>query len=355
MPIRASALFDEFKERNILSGFRGDDALLERVTAATHCGPGALVFVDRAEFVAAVCERGAAGVITTPELADAFAGLAGGAVMTTPDLKLARALVIQAHFDRDLRPEDEPRIHPSAVVHSTATVDPSARIGAHAFVGARAAIGPDAVLLTGVVVEDGARIGARTVLHPKVVVGYDCVLGDDVIVRAGTILGSEGFGFAQDQQRKSHRIPQLGNVVIEDRVVVGANCCIDRGTHGATRIASGTVLDNLCHIAHNVEIGEDCILTAMLCVAGSTKIGKRVITSGQTGIIDHRVIGDDVVLLHRAGVATDVTEAGAYAGVPLMPLREHVKREGSIRRLAGMREALRALEARIEALEKGGG
>ena len=181
--------------------------------------------------------------------------------------------------------------------------------------------------------------------------GFECELGSDVIIRAGTILGSEGFGFAQDEKRRNHRIPQMGKVVIEDRVVIGANCCLDRGTHGATRIGSGTVMDNLCHIAHNVEIGEDCILTAMLCVAGSTKIGKRVVTSGQTGILDHLNVVDDVALVQRAGVASDIETPGAYAGTPLVPLKEYMKSHAALRRLVALRKTVRQLEKRLAALE----
>jgi len=345
MSILASALFDEFHQRGLLQEMAGDDVAIERVAAVEDCSPGDLVFVDREAFVRSALDGKVAAVITEPGLAAAFADTQSMAVMTTANVTLARALVTQRFFDRELQPEGTPHISPSAVVAA------SARIGANVYVGSGVTIGEDTVILANAVVEERAVVGNRTVVHPCVVIGYECQVGDDVIIRAGTIIGSEGFGFAQDEQRHSHRIPQIGRVVIEDRVVIGANCCIDRGTHGATRVGAGTIMDNLCHIAHNVEIGEDCILTAMLCVAGSTKIGRRVMTSGQAGILDHLTIADDVVLVQRAGVAHDVTEPGIHAGSPLMPLKDHIKSQAMIRRLASMRDTIKELEKRVADLE----
>ena len=353
MPIPASTLFEAFPD--LLQELTGDHrgVVIERVSAAECCSSGDLVFVDREDFVEPVREGGAAAVITGPALASAFADVKRMAIMTTGDVKLARALVTQRFFDRDLRPEGTPLVDPSAVISESAEVAGSARIGAHAYVGPGARVGEETVILANAVVEEHAVVGDRTVLHPGVVIGHSCEIGSDVIIRAGTIIGSEGFGFAQDQQRRNHRIPQMGRVVIEDRVVIGANCCLDRGTHGATRVGAGTVMDNLCHIAHNVEIGEDCILTAMLCVAGSTRIGKRVITSGQVGIIDHLDIADDVILVQRAGVAHDIKAPGPYAGIPLMPLKEYMRSQAAIRRLGSLRDTIKRLEKRIAALEPG--
>ncbi|MHC4955870.1 MAG: UDP-3-O-(3-hydroxymyristoyl)glucosamine N-acyltransferase [Planctomycetota bacterium] len=345
MSIQASTLFESFRESGLLQERIGADVVIERVSAAEHCSAGDLVFIDRDTFVQAALDGGASAVITDSAHATAFSESPSVAVMTTGNVSLARALVTQRFFDRDLSAEPSARIDPTAVIAESAKIGPSVLIGP----GAR--IGEDTVILANAVIEERALIGDRVVVHPGVIVGFECEIGNDVVIRAGTVIGSEGFGFAQDEQRRSHRIPQMGKVVIEDRVVIGANCCLDRGTHGATRVGAGTVMDNLCHIAHNVEIGENCILTAMLCVAGSTKIGQRVVTSGQVGIIDHLNIADDVTLVQRAGVAHDIDAPGMYAGVPLLPIKEHMKSQAMIRRLASMRDTIKALEARIAALE----
>jgi len=169
----------------------------------------------------------------------------------------------------------------------------------------------------------------------------------DVIVQSNAVIGAEGYGFAQDERGRSHRIPQLGRVVIEDRVSVGAGSCIDRATYGETRIGAGTKLDNLCHIAHNVEIGQDCLLTAAFVVAGSTKIGDRVVASGQVGVLDHLEICDDVFLVHRAGVVDDIDVPGIYAGLPLQPYPSYLKTAAVLRRLSDLREKVRKLERRL--------
>jgi UDP-3-O-[3-hydroxymyristoyl] glucosamine N-acyltransferase len=200
--------------------------------------------------------------------------------------------------------------------------------------------------MAGAIIEHDTIIGNDCIVAPKAVVGFGTRVGNEVSIGSGTVIGSEGYGFAQDENRKSHFIPQTGIVVIEDRVRIGANCCIDRAAYQETRIGAGTKIDNLCHIAHNVQVGEDCLLTAMLCVAGSTKIGDRVITSGQAGIIDHMKIASDVVLLHRAGVTQNVEQPGAYAGMPLLPLKEYMKNLATLKSLADLRRRLLDLEAK---------
>jgi UDP-3-O-[3-hydroxymyristoyl] glucosamine N-acyltransferase len=198
--------------------------------------------------------------------------------------------------------------------------------------------------MAGSVIEYGAVIGDRSVIHPNVTIGYDCQIGDDVIIQSSAVIGAEGYGFAQDEKRCSHRIPQLGRVVIEDRVSVGAATCIDRATYGETRIGAGTKLDNLCHIAHNVEIGRDCLLTAMFVTGGSAKLGDRIVASGQTAVLDHLEVCSDVFLVRRAGVAEDIDQPGIYAGAPVQPYAKYLKNTAVARDLSGLRKKVRQLE-----------
>jgi UDP-3-O-[3-hydroxymyristoyl] glucosamine N-acyltransferase len=349
-PLTTAQLLDDFKATGLLVDRTGPDAVIERVAPAQTCGPGDLVFADAAPYLEPILQRKPAAVVTNPDFA---ARLPGFAVVTARNVRLAQAHILQRYFDRDLRNEGWSRVHPSAVVHETASVPDSATIGPNAVLGARARLGERCVVLAGAVIEHDAVLGDDTVVHSSAVIGWGCELGRRCIVKAGAIIGSEGFGFAQDEKRRSHRIPHVGRVVVEDNVVVGAGCCIDRAAFAETRIGTGTVLDNLCHIAHNVQVGEDCILTAMLCIAGSSTLGKRVITSGMTGIVDHVAVCDDVVLVQRAGVASDIKEPGTYAGSPIQPIKEYMKNQAILRHLSDLRTEVKELKARLAALEAG--
>jgi UDP-3-O-[3-hydroxymyristoyl] glucosamine N-acyltransferase len=211
-------------------------------------------------------------------------------------------------------------------------------------------LGEGAVVMANAVVENDASIGAGTVLHPGCVVSHGCEVGAKVMLKAGCVIGSEGFGFAQDEKRRNYRIPHTGKVVIEDRVVVGANTTIDRGTYGVTLIRSGAVIDALCHIGHNVEIGEDCIICAHTGISGSSKFGQRVIASGQTGVLDHVSVASDSVLLHRAGINRSLNKPGMYAGGPAQPLQEYLKNIAVMPKLADIWSRLRKLEKKVAEL-----
>lgn len=266
------------------------------------------------------------------------AGLPETTLVIAANVNLAHALIKQKYGARRFERADWPRIHPSAIIHPTAVIASTASVEPKAVIGNHVRIGDRVRVMSGVVIEHGATVGDDTVIHPNAVIGYGCTIGSRVVVGAGSVIGSEGYGFARDRWGKSHPIPQTGGVVIEDRVRVGANCCIDRAAFRTTRTGAGTKLDNLCHIAHNVDVGEDCPLTSMLCVAGATRIGNRVMTSGQTDILDHVTICDDVVLVHRVGVNKDITKSGVYAGAPIQPLHDYMRNTATVRRIAELRK-----------------
>jgi UDP-3-O-[3-hydroxymyristoyl] glucosamine N-acyltransferase len=233
------------------------------------------------------------------------------------------------------------------VVHDSVAVPDGAVIGPGAVVGRNVVLGNRVVLMANCIVEHDARIGEGTIVHPGAVVSHGCEVGSQVMLKAGCVIGSEGFGFAQDEKRRNYRIPHTGKVIIEDRVVIGANTTIDRGTYGATIIRSGTIIDALCHIGHNVEIDEDCIICAHTGISGSSKFGKRVIASGQTGLLDHITVASDVVLLHRAGLHNSIKEPGLYAGGPAQPLQQYLKNMAVMPRLAEMWSRLKKLEKKV--------
>ena len=348
MDTRAGLIFEEFGPTGLLTSMEGEDVSLSGIAALEDCGAGDLVFVDRETGVETVRARRPSAVVTSPDLRDRLAGTQGLALLVAPNVKLARALLSQRYVDRDVLDSEWPDIHPSAVISPDCEIGPGSRVGPQAVLGKDVRIGAGTAIMAGVVVEHGASIGDRSVVHPNVTIGYDCELGDDVIVQSNVVIGAEGYGFAQDEKGRSYRIPQLGRVVIEDRVSIGAGSCIDRATYGETRIAAGTKLDNLCHIGHNVEIGKDCLLTAGFVVAGSTTIGDRVVASGQVGVLDHLEICDDVFLVHRAGVIENIDQPGIYAGAPTEPYASYLKNRAVLRKLADMRARVRELERKLK-------
>lgn len=338
----------EFQPVGLVTEVSGDaNVQIVRIAPIEACGPGDLVFVDKPEHTALVRSQKPSAVVTRAALKEHLAGVDGLVIMTTPHVPLAHALIKQRYGDRDYSRSGWSGVHASAVVHETAEIGEGTVIEPRVVIAAGAKIGKNCRIMSGAVIENDATIGDSSLIHPNVVIGYGCKLGREVVIEAGTVIGSEGYGFAQDQKRKSYPIPQTGIVVLEDRVRVGANCCIDRATYHETRVGAGTKFDNLCHVAHNVQIGEDCLLTAMLCVAGSTKIGKRVIASGQTGIIDHMNVCDDAVLLHRAGVTKDVEKPGAYAGLPVQPMNEYMKNVAAMKTVSELRTRLIHVEKRL--------
>jgi UDP-3-O-[3-hydroxymyristoyl] glucosamine N-acyltransferase len=267
-------------------------------------------------------------------------------VCADPYLSLAR-LATHLHPPPVYAPGIEAGAHvaATAVIDATATVrvgaivEAGARVGARSVIGAGTYIGPEAV------------VGEECLLHPGVRVLGRCRLGDRVLLHAGVVIGSDGFGFAPDAQGARHKIPQLGIVVVEDDVEIGANTTVDRATFGATRIGARTKIDNLVQIAHNVTLGEDCVMASQSGIAGSTQVGARVIMGAQVGIAGHLRIADDVMMGGRTGVASSMDEAGIYSGTPAIPHREWLRVAVSQRFIPALRHRMAALERRLAELE----
>ncbi len=242
-------------------------------------------------------------------------------------------------------------------------VDPAASIGggvrlganvavmAYAVVADNAVIGDNAVLYPHTYVGEGAAIGIDSILYPGVTVYAGCRLGARAIVHSGAVIGSDGFGFVTIDGRH-HKVPQVGNVVIEDDVEIGANSAIDRATTGSTVVRRGTKIDNFVHLAHNVTVGENCFLAAFTGIAGSTKVGNNVIFAGQSGAVGHITIGDNCVFAGKSGAAGDVPANSFYAGFPARPHKEWLRAEAATRRLPDLVKRVQQLEARLAELEK---
>jgi UDP-3-O-[3-hydroxymyristoyl] glucosamine N-acyltransferase len=224
-------------------------------------------------------------------------------------------------------------VHPTAIIHPEAKVAPSARIAAYAVIARSVEIGEDAVVGAHTVIEVGSKIGARTVLHPFVYVGPTCDIGDDCEINPSTVIGKEGFGYAHDKKNNHYRIPHTGRVIIEDRVHIGSNVNVDRGTFENTRICAGAILDNRIQISHNAVVGANAVITAGFVLAGSTKIGKNFLTGGNTSITGHIEVCDNVQLSALSVVRKSITKPGAYGGNPLMPMRDYLRATAALLRL----------------------
>lgn len=266
-------------------------------------------------------------------------------VCAEPYLALAHALEIFHPVDRP-----EPGVHPSAVVADDVLIGEGASIGPLASVAAGATIGERSMIGAGCVLGRGVEIGADCVLHPRVVVAELCRVGDRCIVHSGTVVGSDGFGFAT-VDGVHHKVPQVGVVVLEDDVELGSNVCVDRAALGETRIGRGTKVDNLVQIAHNVQVGEHCLLVAQVGISGSTQIGHHTVFAGQSGCSGHLKIGSGVVLVARAAAYKDVPDGATMAGAPARPHREWLKANANVQRLDGLRTKVKQLEERLAQLE----
>jgi UDP-3-O-[3-hydroxymyristoyl] glucosamine N-acyltransferase len=236
-----------------------------------------------------------------------------------------------------------PGVHASAVVADSAQVDPSASLGPHVVVGEHSVIGPDCRLEACVVVGPYCRIGQGTHLFPNVTIYARTQIGQRVRIHAGTTIGSDGFGYAFDEGVHV-KIPQIGNVIIEEDVEIGANAAIDRGALGSTLIGRGAKIDNLVQIAHNVQVGPGCILVGQVGIAGSTRLGSFVTLAGQVGLGDHLNIGDQVTVGAQAGVMHDIPKGETWLGSPAIPNREIKRQWIALKRLPDLIRRVNQLE-----------
>lgn len=325
--------------------FEGDGSLtITRVATIEQAGPGDLTFLSNMRYLRALAGTRASAVIATP-------GVDGApcAVIRShePYVALARAAALLA--PADIVP---PGVHALASVDATAEVDPTASVGPFAVIGAGARIGARTRVHPHVVIGERAVVGDDCVLHAHVSLRERCTLGARVVVQNGAVIGSDGYGFATTSDGIHVKIPQMGPVVIEDDVEIGANTTIDRPAVGETRIRTGTKIDNLVQIGHGVVVGRHALFAAQVGIAGSTKVGDHVVLGGQVGVGGHLVLGDRMKAVGQSGITNSVDTDQFVSGYPAIDNHEWRKASVVFRTLPEMRKRLRALEQRLEALEQ---
>ena len=267
-------------------------------------------------------------------------------VVPNPAYEFAR--IAQRFFTGPYRPRG---IAKEAICGVDVQIGPDPSIWPNVTLGDRVKIGARVTLYPGVFIGSDSRVGDDSLLYPNVVVREGCTIGSRVIIHSGTVIGSDGFGYVQHEGR-NYKIPQLGGVIVEDDVELGANVAVDRATFGQTVVKRGTKVDNLVQIAHNVTVGEHTILVAQVGIAGSTSIGHHVMIGGQAGLADHVRVGDSVMIAARSGVNRNVESQEVVGGAPVMPYEVFLKSHALIARLPELRQQLRELKERLQVLEK---
>lgn len=322
----------------------GDGSVVIRSVASLEtAGENEIAYVeDEKHFTAASASKASCVIIP-----------AGAEVTTSCAIEVKRPKLAFALIAKLLHPgiRREPSIHSSAVIADNANVALTAYVGPHVYVGEGASIGAGTRVEAGAVVGDNVTIGSDCVLYPNVVLYDGVTLGDRVVLHAGVCIGSDGFGYVRDDMGY-HKFPQIGTVVIEDDVELGAYTCVDRAALGRTRVGRGTKLDNLVHVGHNCDIGERVVIAAQTGISGSVIIENDCVIGGQVGFGDHIRVLSGAIIGSKAGVLPGkIVRPGVWWGVPVQPLDEYKRRNALIGRLPRMREEIKELRKRLEELE----
>ena len=328
----------------------GDESVaISRVADLENAGSNEVAYVEDAKHFA-TARQSRASCLLVPE---------GFESATEPPDAHARIFVARpklafASIAALLHPpkQREPQVHETAVVAASANVSLTVAIGPHAVIGEHTTVGPGTRIEAGVVIGDNVTIGNDCVLHPNVNLYDNVTLGDRVVLHAGVCVGADGFGYVRDDMGY-HKFPQIGTVLIEDDVELGAYTCVDRAALGRTRIGRGTKIDNLVQVGHNVDIGERVVIATQTGISGSVIIEDDCVIGGQVGFGDHIRVQSGAVIGSKAGVLPGkIVRPGVWWGVPIVPLEEYKRRNAHLSRLPELREELKELKRRLEELER---
>ncbi|MBU0633626.1 MAG: UDP-3-O-(3-hydroxymyristoyl)glucosamine N-acyltransferase [Candidatus Omnitrophica bacterium] len=322
----------------------GDDTVaITGVCGIKEAKLGDITFVANPRYISLMDHTQASAIITTPDVKNAPKPLI---ITENPSLAFAKLLSLVAPNNA----HGYKGIHPTAVIGENVKLGNNIAIYPYVVIEDNAEIADNTIIFAGVFVGYNSKIGADTIIYPHVSIRERVEIGNRVIIHSGTVIGSDGFGFAT-VKGLHHKIPQIGTVIIEDDVEIGANVTIDRARFDKTWIKHGTKIDNLVQIAHNVVIGENSIVVAQAGISGSTVVGKNVVLAGQAGIIGHITIGDNAVVAAQAGVTKSVPKGTCVSGYPAKPHKKAKRINACVQKLPGLYKLVNQLEGKIASLE----
>ncbi len=325
---------------------RNGDIEITSAAGLEQAEPGQVTFLSNPRYTSKVATTGASAIY-----------LAEDAKITREDIAILRAKDPYLAFTRALiafhpRTDFESYWDPTAVIDSSTRVPKKVFIDAHVAIGKNVVIGNRVRIHASVSIYDNVTIGDNTEIHSGVAIRANSIIGSRVIIHNNAVIGSDGFGFAKDENRRWLKIPQVGRVVVEDDVEIGANTTIDRASTGETRIKRGAKIDNLVQIGHACIVGEDALICAQVGLAGSSRVGDRVILTGQVGIGGHITVGDDAILYPQSGVPNDVAPGEILVGTPAFEVSAFWRAVAVFKKLGEVPKRLRALEKRLDEVEK---
>jgi len=322
---------------------KGDESIvIDGIAGIREAGPRKLTFIDNPKYSSFARTTNAAALIVGKEQE------IDKPLLFVKNVRLAYA-AIAGLFQKETAEAEG--ISDKAVVEEGARFGEGVSIHPLVYIGHNVSVGARTRILPGAVIEADARIGEDCFIHPNVTIKYGCVLGDRVIIHSGTVVGSDGFSYAQDGPRHV-KVPQIGIVQIDDDVEIGANCAIDRAAMGKTWIKRGVKMDNLVQVAHNVVVGENALLIAMVGVSGSSEIGNNTILAGQVGVAGHIRVGDNVMVGAQSGLHKNVEDGSIVSGSPAIPHRQWLRVAQYSTKLPEMNKRLVALEKMVSELEE---
>jgi UDP-3-O-[3-hydroxymyristoyl] glucosamine N-acyltransferase len=322
---------------------------VEQLADLREAGPGALSFLSSGKYTRYLSET-RASVVLVPENQEGDPA-PGQLWICCPNPSLALGKICE-HLERVMAPTEDPGIDPTAVIDPSAEVDPGAHIGPYCLIGPEVRVGAGAILRSSVRLDRGASVGAGTVIEHGSHIGWGCCVGERCHLFAGVVIGADGFGFHSDAGGHQ-RLAQIGIVVVGDDVEIGANSCVDRARFAETRIGTGTKIDNLVQVGHNVHIGRHCIVCAHVGISGSARLEDFVVLAGQVGVSGHLTVGKGVTATGQTGITKDIPPGTVLSGTPGRAHREEMKRQVLLKKLPELNQRLDRLEDQVEAMKSG--